>query len=48
MILAINWIWILLIILRLIAEGKTREEAVSHAASKSGVDPEDIWERGGF
>jgi uncharacterized protein YoaH (UPF0181 family) len=44
----IDWLKIIAEILRLIAEGMSKNDAVSAAAKKFGVSEGSIWKRGGF
>lgn len=44
----INWTLIILYILKLIFEGKSKKKAVEKAAIKFGVSESAIWKHGGF
>jgi hypothetical protein len=43
-----DWLEIIAWILKKIAEGMPRSEAVSLASSRFGVSTSDIWKKGGF
>lgn len=43
-----SWVEIIAKILLLIAEGMSKEEAVSKVSAEFGVPESEIWKRGGF
>ena len=43
-----DWVKILLLILKYIADGYSKSEAVARAARKYSISEEEIWRHGGF
>ena len=45
---ALDWIKIILEVIKLIAEGMSKADAVGSVASRFGVSESEIWRHGGF